>query len=86
MPNDLFALLGDKLVGHLGKVLKWSRLFNAQRHPHNDKVGDEHEKHQQLHRKRVRYRRLRQGGVHVQSIQECRHWRGKMLIQKSGKK
>src|SRR5580704_5706217 len=86
VPDNLLSLVRHKLVCHLGEVLHSSRLLDTQRHPHQDEVGDKHQKHQQLHRKCIRNRRLRRGRVHMQSIQKRRHGRGKVLIQESGKK
>ncbi len=86
MPDDRLRLLRYELVGHLGQVLHRRRLLDAQRRPHHHEVRDQHQEHQQLHRKRHGNGRAGVGGLHMQRMQQASRKTAEMVIQKIGEK
>jgi len=83
VPDNLLSLVRHKLVCHLGEVLHSSRLLDTQRHPHQDEVGDKHQKHQQLHRKCLGDRSLRIVGPDVDRVQHLRRQVAEVFVHRS---
>ena len=83
--DNLLALIGNKLVRHLRQVLHSARPLHIQAHPNHHEVGKQQQEDQQLHRKRIRNRRLRKGRLHMERSQQPVHRTGKVSVQKSCK-
>ena len=81
--DDGLALLGDKLMGHLGEVLHASGCFDGERHPNHDEVDQENGKDEQFHREGVAdgCPGVRRGDV--DGAEQGVHRTGEVSIQKS---